>query len=271
MPEAATRIMAIAEDKLDISFKELENIIKMDPALTTKILKIANSALYARQREIKSLQMAITLLGFKNIKSLVLLVAASNTFARLQKTEFYQFFWGHSILTAFYAKHIAIRCNKKEIAEECFLGALLHDIGQVAFFNANRKRYLLIVDLLMAAIDIEEVEEKNFGLNHRALGASILHKWNFPDLYVDVAREHNSLNITSAHKSLIIIISIADLLSETYRFNEVSSAKDGLLKELFQHTVLQESDLDYYKNKFMDDCKNDALFQECRNLFGIKK
>ena len=89
MPEVATRVMRIAEDKLDISFKELEEIIKLDPGLTVKILRIANSALYARQREIKSLQMAITLLGFKNIKSLVLLVAASNTFARYKKTAFY--------------------------------------------------------------------------------------------------------------------------------------------------------------------------------------
>ena len=107
IPEVAFKIMRIAEDKLDISFHELENIIKVDPGLTAKILKIANSALYARQREIKSLQMSITLLGFANIKSLVLLVSATNTFAKFKKTKFYQRFWKHTILTAFLAKHIA--------------------------------------------------------------------------------------------------------------------------------------------------------------------
>ena len=141
IPEVATKIMSIAEEKLDISFKELENIIKMDPGLTAKILKIANSALYARQREITSLQMAITLLGFKNIKSLVMLVTASNTFAKYKKTEFYQFFWKHSILTAFFAKHISLRCNKKELSEEVFLSAILHNIGQVALFNSDQEKY----------------------------------------------------------------------------------------------------------------------------------
>ena len=52
MPEVAAKVVNLTEGKLEISFKELESIIKVDPGLTAKILKIANSALYARQREI---------------------------------------------------------------------------------------------------------------------------------------------------------------------------------------------------------------------------
>ena len=118
MPEVAAKILSMAEHNLDISFKELEEIIRVDPGLTAKILKIANSALYARQREIKSLQMAITLLGFKNIKSLVMLITASNTFTKYKKTSFYQYFWKSSILSSFFAKHITLRCGRKGLAEE---------------------------------------------------------------------------------------------------------------------------------------------------------
>ena len=64
IPEVSAKILSIAEDKLDISFKELESIIKIDPGLSAKILKVANSALYARQKKVTSLQTAITLLGF---------------------------------------------------------------------------------------------------------------------------------------------------------------------------------------------------------------
>ena len=92
VPDVAAKILSIAEDKIEISFKELENIIIVDPGLSAKILKVANSALYARQKEIKTLQMAITLLGFKNIKSLVMLVSASNVFAKFSKTRFYQLY-----------------------------------------------------------------------------------------------------------------------------------------------------------------------------------
>ena len=82
-PQVAIKILQIQEENIDISFKELESIILLDPALTAKILKVANSALYARQREITNLQQALTLLGFKMVKSLVLLVSASNIFKYL--------------------------------------------------------------------------------------------------------------------------------------------------------------------------------------------
>ena len=272
IPEVATKIMSMAEDKLDISFKELENIIKLDPGLTTKILKVANSALYARQREIKSLQMAITLLGFKNIKSLVLLVTASNMFLELNKKEFFQVFWSHSINTAFLSKHIAMRTGKKEIADESFLGGMLHDIGQTAFFNTDQEGYLEIIE--QSKKDnrrIEEMEEARFGMNHKHLGASILEKWYFPDLYVDLAREHESLNITSKYKTIIIIVSAADLISKILGFGFGSPDKETLFAQLQPHIGLNDADMEYYKNDFLKDLSEDSLYKECESLFGLKK
>jgi HD-like signal output (HDOD) protein len=54
MPDIAAKIVSIPEDNINISFKDLEELIKVDPGLTTKILKVANSAMYARQTEITS-------------------------------------------------------------------------------------------------------------------------------------------------------------------------------------------------------------------------
>jgi putative nucleotidyltransferase with HDIG domain len=270
IPEVAVKILSIAEDKLDISFKDLEEIIKVDPGLTAKILKIANSALYARQREIKSLQMAITLLGFKNIKSLVLLISASGTFSRYKSDAFFQYFWKHSILTAFLSRHLATRCNRKEAAEDCFIAGLLHDIGQVALYNADPDRYQPAVKILVEGKKlVEEIEESVYGANHRDIGASLLAKWSFPDFYVDTAREHQSLNITSAHKSLIIIVSIADLLAEIIHSGPSGSDSRQLLQELCRRADLKDEDIQYYSTNFMSDLQADALFRECRSLFGI--
>jgi len=271
IPDVATRILSIAEDKLDISFKELEEIIKVDPSLTAKILKIANSAMYARQREIKSLQMAITLLGFKNLKSLVLLVTASGALARNRSDPFFQYFWKHSILCAFLARHMATRCNRKDAAEDCFIAGLLHDIGQVALYNADRQRYQPVVAALNEGkTPVEKIEAGIYGADHREIGASLLAHWSFPDLYVDTAREHQSLNITSPHKALIFIVSTADLVGELIRVGSLDAGSDQLLAELIQRTELRDSDLQYYKTAFMADMQKDFLFLECRSLFGIR-
>jgi putative nucleotidyltransferase with HDIG domain len=271
IPDVAAKILSIAEDKLDISFKDLEDIIRVDPGLTAKVLKIANSAMYARQREIKSLQTAITLLGFKNLKSLVLLVTASGAFARDRNDRFYQYFWKHSILTAFLARHMAIRCNRKDTAEDCFIAGLLHDIGQAALYNADKQRYQTVVTALIEGkMTVETIEEGFYGAHHRQIGASLLEKWSFPELYVDTAREHQSLNITSAHKATIFIVSTADLVGELIRVGMLGTESDELLNELVQRTELTDGDIQYYKSSFMRDMQKDPLFLECRSLFGLR-
>jgi putative nucleotidyltransferase with HDIG domain len=270
IPEVARKIMSMAEDKLDISFKELENIIIVDPGLTAKILKVANSALYARQREIKSLQMAITLLGFKNIKSLVMLVTASNAFSKHKNSVFYQTFWKHSVISAFLSKHIAMRINQSENAEEYFLAGLLHDIGQVALFHSDAAKYENLIKTVEEENKVLETEEEElYQINHKDLGGSILQKWFFPDQYVDVAKEHKSSNITSVHKQMISVISIADIISESLGFGHIAADAKELLSNLLLYTGLKEEDIKYYTDDYMNDLKKEPLFNECKALFNF--
>ncbi len=271
IPEVAAKILGFAEDNLDISFKELEGIIKVDPGLTAKILRIANSALYARQKEITNLQMAITLLGFKNIKSLVLLVTASSMFSRMQKSDFHEYFWRHSLITAFIAKSISQRCRKNSIAEEAFLSGLLHDIGQAVFFNYDSKIYQEILERRRnGEASLEKLEDEYFGVDHKEVGGAILEKWNFPDIYVDTAREHNTLNIKSRHKNVIITVTVADLLAERLGFGDFTEDEMELYEKILPYTCLKESDIAYYESKFIDEVKEDPFFKDSKTLFGLK-
>jgi HD-like signal output (HDOD) protein len=100
--------------------------------------------MYARQKEITSLQTAITMLGFKTIKSLVFLVSASNMFKKGKEKEFYQYFWKHSIITAFLSQHMATKAGFKRLADEAFLAGLLHDIGRAAMYQADSELYMAV-------------------------------------------------------------------------------------------------------------------------------
>lgn len=277
MPDVATKVMSMADDRLEFSFKELENIIKVDPGLSAKVLKIANSALYARQREVTNIQSAITLLGFKNLKSLVLLVTASNLFSRLQPNSFYRRFWSHSVHSAFISRHMCLRCGLKESAEEAFTGALLHDIGQVAFFNTDQARY---DEILTQAARYQSTAEKAipsllalekaaFGVDHRELGASVFESWYFPNTFVDIAREHGSRNIVSAHKQVILLVSIADEIADLLGLG-FSPGNEEAIADLLPPSPAGEEDVAYYRSSYLADVRNDPLFQQCKELFGIE-
>ncbi len=270
IPDIASKILTVTEERMDISFRDLENTIKMDPGLSAKILKVANSALYARQREVSNLQTAITLLGFKTIKSLVLLITASNMFSKSQNTAFYKFYWKHSVINAFMARSIAEKTGARQLADQCFLSGLLHDIGQVALHNSNPEGYAQVLELAKTqAKRISEIEESLFESNHREVGASVLKNWSFPDVYVDSAAEHGSPNITSPHKQTILIVSIADFITSNIDLYSDAPLEFSLFHDVVRQTSLTEADLQVYQDNFIDSLSDDKLFLECKSLFKI--
>ena len=270
MPEVAAKVMNLAEGGHDISFTELERIIKADSGLTARILKIANSALYARQREIKSLQMAITLLGFKNIKILVLLVTASNLFPQLRKSGFHEAYWKHSILSAFFSKKLAVKCGRSDIAEEAFIAGLLHDIGQVVLACSSPEQYRQALEAeRLGALLLETIEEQMFDANHRDVGGALLKKWNFPELYADVALEHETINIGSPHKTLVILVSVSSILSEKFTQSGIPGPKQEILGALLPHTCLTLAQIDDFISACAAELAQDGLFQEYKLLFNI--
>ncbi len=280
IPQVATKILQMQEDNLHISFKELEQLILIDPALTAKILKVANSALYARQREITNLQQAITLLGFKTIKSLVLLVCASNLYgkkrASFEKANINTItkvsemsMWRHSVLTAFVARTLATRLNKNEKKEEIFIAGLLHDIGRIVLMINHQERYNEFLKDISGGKEknILAVEESIFGLNHQEIGKMVLNKWNFPEELIDTAYMHHNALVDSRYKNVVIIVGLANIYSKILAGENITN-DDRELKEAFMKSLNIEPELDNYLNeKFMSEIEKDDLYIMSTNLF----
>ena len=201
--------------------------------------------------------MAITLLGFKNIKSLVLLVTASNMFIRTDLSGFFKFFWKHSIINAFMAKEMAIKTGNKGLSDECFLAGLLHDIGQVALFNADPTKYGEVRRRVATeAVRISIVEQELFGTNHREVGAEVLRNWSFPDVYIDSAKEHGSPNVTSEFKQIILLISISDFLTSNIDTHVEAPLDVKLLDDIMRQSSLTYEDLGYYTGEFLEKMRS---------------
>jgi putative nucleotidyltransferase with HDIG domain len=273
MPQVATKVLQLQEDNLDISFKELEKIILLDPAITARILKVANSALYARQREIKNVQQAITLLGFKMIKSMILLVCASNIYGK-NKKKFKDIpetlstkssaigLWRHLILTAFIARHIAVKLKLEDKKEDIFVCGLLHDIGRVVLLVNQSEVYgeFLKEILKNPNADVLMIEENYFGYNHLEVGKIVLGKWNFPLELIDVIYQHHSKNADSPYKQSINIVALANLYARIL-VNEPLSITDSENKNTYLKTLsLSEADNEYYSIKFLEDVQNEDLY-----------
>lgn len=270
IPDVAMKIVGMAEESMDLSFGQLEDLIKLDPILSAKILKVANSALYARQREITSLKMAISLIGFKTIKSLVLLISASNLFSKYRKTQFYRMFWRHSLYSAFASKRLTSLSSTKEWAEQLFLTGLFHDIGQIALYNADPEGYERILKRRQEEnLRIRALEQEYFGTTHTEVGAEVLNRWNFPPLFVEVALFHGRDVVTSTNRKWIAIVSMADILANEFEGFPLPQEKESVLQELSQTIALKQDDITALRRNFLNTLKEDPLYRECEQLFYL--
>ncbi len=268
IPEVASKIMSIGDDSESLTFKALEEIITVDPMLTTRILKVANSAMYARQKEITTLQMAIGLLGFKNIKSLVILLTASQFSKNLENDIFYNDFWRHSIVTAFISREIFIRMKDRMNQDKAFILGLLHDIGQVALFNENPDEYKrILISAKNRSLPILDVEKQVLKSDHREVGAAVLRHWNLPEIFVETAREHGNLKILSRNQNMVRNISIADKLAGKLGFGNMEFGTYSHFNEMVEQSTLVQKDIDYFLHEYVEHMEEDPLFKECEKLF----
>ena len=268
IPEVASKIMSIGDDNHEFSFKNLEEIISVDPMLTSRILKVANSALYARQKEITTLQMAIGLLGFKNIKSLVILLTASQFSSKLQNDPFYLDFWRHSIVTAFVAREIYTRKKDRANQDTAFILGLLHDIGRVALFNSDPEEYNKILNMAKEkSLKVITVEREVIKSDHQEIGAAVMQHWNLPEIFVETAREHGNIHISSKNKKMIRNISVADMIAEKLGYGSLEDHENETFEDILSDSEVSESEMDFFLNEYQEQMEKDPLFQECEKLF----
>jgi len=270
LPDTAAKVLSLADTK-DFSFQTLEETVMLDPSLTSKILRIANSAQFARQNEVTQLRTAITLLGLNTIKNLVILLTGSGLFHKSKNSSFYAFFWKHSLLSAFLSRDLAVQAGRKEKADQAFVAGLLHNIGQVAFYLSDPNGYeALLQSALAGRRRISALEEEAFGTDHKRVGHQVLQHWNFPGVYTDAALEHGNNNITSEHKQVIILVSTADFLASNLDFLKDSPHPLALLQPYLPFLGLTLPQLEEFQATCLDRLAKDKLFQECRGIFALE-
>ncbi len=193
-PGVAQQIIALSsEPNSDMS--KLTEVVSLDPALTVKILRMANSPLYARQGKIDCLQQAIMMFGWNGTLNLALsfsLVSKINSNST-QGLD-YEFFWKRSLAAAVACKHLGDLAGVNSRKQDLFLPGLLQDIGMLALDKAVPGLYDNLGDKQHDHKFIQKQEEINLGVDHASVGAWLLGRWNFPDRIIELVRVSHGEN-----------------------------------------------------------------------------
>ena len=216
-PTIAVQILNTVQNA-ECSLDDLERIISADPALTSKMLRIANSAFYALPQEISNVSRALSVLGTNVIKNIALsFVIASDQ--RGPESSFFDYtkFWRRSVTSAVAAEIVMDAIQVKD--DDIFVTSLLQNIGVLVLAQAHEKSYteLLKNTEMDGDIALLHAEHEMFGIDHQSLGFHLLEDWGIPQSISSPIRYHHEPDkAEEGIRTRVQVLHIASLLSDVY-------------------------------------------------------
>ena len=214
LPDVIHKVLALVENE-GTSANELGNLISYDQAISSRLLKVSNSAYYGFMRQIETVKHAVVVLGFKEVKSLALGIAVFGNMKEVSgKTSFMrEDFWMHSIGCAIAGQII---CEKvRGISSEIiFTASLLHDIGKLILDSFFTQEYVKVMEKVREnGVSMIEAEEEVMGFSHADVGGWLCERWKFPpNLVYPISFHHNIERVAKDYIDVASIVHLADIL-----------------------------------------------------------
>jgi HD-like signal output (HDOD) protein/GGDEF domain-containing protein len=231
LPAVAVQVLQLTNHpRVDV--QRLKACVENDPALTTKVLRVANSSLFGPSRKVSDLNQALTMLGTKSLKLLVLGFSLPGSLFVGVAGDILRRYWRRTLTKAVAAREISETIWKLP-GDEAFLIGLLQDIGMLVLLQELGEPYARFLDLALAkASDIAVVEEKSLGFDHARLSAELLRRWGLPAAIVDPICAGRPVEKLAAlpitERRLPQILRLADLLASVLTENRADLLADLL-------------------------------------------
>ena len=227
--------------------KDIAAVVGVDPNLTSRLLRLANSSFYNFARKIDTISRAVAVIGTAELYQLVLSVSAVKTFSSIpNELVKMDTFWRHSVYTGLLARALAIRINVLH-PERLFVSGLMHDIGSLVLYH---QRPDAMRDILLVAEGDEEVlyqaELDAFSLSHATVAGYLMEQWQLPEELIDAVTWHHQPERAEKARMEAHILYLANhMVNESEQGNFMGSPRADiqLPQALLDVIGLQEDEL----------------------------
>jgi HD-like signal output (HDOD) protein len=231
-PTVAMELVRLAEEPR-VDARALRDCVAQDPALTCKVLRVVNSSLFGLNRPVADLNQAISLLGIKPLKLLVLGFNLPDAlFAEVAAREL-QWYWTNTLTRAVAAR---LLCEQlwHQPGDEAFIAGLLQDIGILVLLRELGQPYAkFLTGVIDEKCHLASLEQDTLGFDHIQLSAALLARWQLPQRLVDAIatpkRQARLARLTPPEADLPQILHLAEMLMQL-----VGQRRFGVLADLLE-------------------------------------
>ncbi len=212
LPMTAQEILGLVDDER-LPVDKLEKIIENDPAISAKVLSVANSAYFGVKSPTRELGSAIMRIGFNNVKNIAVGVSLITVMEDGGKKSIadYQRVFNHSVSVGFISRMLAkeIKCG---ISDEIMMDGMLHDIGFLVMIRYFSEDYKKVIEVYQDNKNILESEEAVFEFTHADIGHWLAEKWTLPENIKDTVLYHHKPSLANNNQKHVAVIHQADYI-----------------------------------------------------------
>ena len=217
-PAIATKLLRVLSHD-DASVQEIGGLIRADASLTSAVLRMVNSALYAVPTHVTGIERALVVLGFDELKRLALALSVKSSFQNGMRLDLMRRVWRHSLACAMICEELSVACSPTQSRDDrTYTAGLLHDIGRLGMFAAHPREYAELLAAAPPEADILERERQVLGADHCQAGAWLAGKWELPAEIRAVAAGHHDPPVPEAG-GVENLVRVGVLLAENLGFD----------------------------------------------------
>lgn len=244
--------------------KDFEDVIKMDPTLVVRLLRLVNSPYYGLAQKVDSIGRAVAFIGMKNLYNLAVTDAIKNIFTSSEdQDQIYsrKQLWMHCAAVSICSKVLAERIFGVN-GDDAYLCGILHDFGIIVEEQVAGDDFIAIFDVYDFTATIDTFERQLLGTDHCEIGYLLTRDWEMPENIQHAIRDHHQSLDDVEPNSLSGILQIAEYLTTQLGYTIITGAPATLSPTLTNH--LQEN-MDEYQ-VLLEDLPEEM--EKAQDLYG---
>jgi len=238
LPDACFKVKALMEDE-ESTIEDFANVISIDPSMTSRLLQIANSAIYSFSGEISTISRAITIIGTQAIYNMMLVDVAATAFKHFENQSIdLKRFWHMSVFCGLATKNLAITAGIRDI-ERLFVAGLLQNFGELIVAKISPE---LANECEAYSADVLpwQLQQQVLGFTYTEVSAELLKIWQIPEKIILPIRHYNNAHNIQINKDVKVLYLASRLALAQYHpelFNYDDNVDEKLCKSLKISTV----------------------------------
>jgi len=215
-PEILTRITMMMEDP-QVGIPEIGAEAGKDPGITSRLLRLANSAHYGLSVPVVAPEQAVAVIGVRMLRNIALQTSVMQQYDELALELDCDLtaHWRHAALVASMAHDLGRRLGRADLLpEEMYTSGLMHDVGKVVLLDSLREDYATLLEAAARSRrECQELEESVLGFTHADVGAMLAERWNFPERMCRAIGEHHVPAEDLVDRPATAVVALADRLA----------------------------------------------------------